>query len=252
MKYLFGVFITISICTIIMGTTFSIVDVHRSYYSEDVKFYVEKNLSERGFSIVDRSNIYQLVEEWSYQNYNLSRDDWYRQELELVDYIVIIERVEGSGRRSDRIKLRLSDNVSVYVYTYTFSSSARIKIMDMNNRVVSHKVVRAVGISAYIDRVVSSNNNIDNATLNEMVRIGLLATGIGAVIADQNSAVTAAQDASFSSLGNLIANRAVVDEDYYDSSNSNYSDYDSADMLSRLLLIAGLIFLLYVLFGSDM
>lgn len=71
--------------------------------------------------------------------------------------------------------------------------------MDMRNRVVSQQIVRGVRDSAYIDQVKSSTA-VAGGTHDALVGMGLLATGIGAIIADRNAA-TAAQDASFASSG---------------------------------------------------
>ena len=124
--------------------------------------------------------------------------------------------------------------------------------MNMRNKVVSQQIVRGVGVSAYIDQVKSSTA-VDGGTHDALVGMGLLATGIGAVIADRNAATTAAQDASFASLGRQVAaictgsQESSSSRSSSSSSNSSSSSssspgsttYDSAETFSSLLLIIG-------------
>ena len=100
--------------------------------------------------------------------------------------------------------------------------------MDMRNKVVSQQIVRGVGVSAYIDQVKSSTA-VDGGTHDALVGMGLLATGIGAVIADRNAATTAAQDASFASLGRQVAAICTGSQESSSSSSSSSSGSTTYD-----------------------
>jgi len=99
--------------------------------------------------------------------------------------------------------------------------------MNMRNKVVSQQIVRGVGVSAYIDQVKSSTA-VDGGTHDALVGMGLLATGIGAIVADRNAA-TAAQDASFASLGRQVAAICTGSQESSSSSSSSSSGSTTYD-----------------------